>query len=103
MIDLIIFDRLKLLDRGTPCKAFRNVGEYQIETLATDPGIVIPGRCYYVIAYGGLPGRKVLECAMVAIEVKRRYTLCANLPQLIGYLGISPSTSFPLLSHSRTD
>ncbi|KAL0633273.1 hypothetical protein Q9L58_007826 [Maublancomyces gigas] len=86
VIDLILFDRLKLLDRGSPIKMFPIIGEYQINTKTVDPNVVISGRCDYALGYGGVPGKKDLDQALVAIEVKKRYHLLPNSPQLIGYL-----------------
>lgn len=88
VIDLILFDRLKLLDRGSPIKMFRVIGEYQVDTKTVDRTITISGRCDYVLGYGGVPGKKELEQGLVAIEVKKRYHLLPNSPQLIGYMGL---------------
>lgn len=94
MIDLILFDRLKLLDRGSPIKMFRVIGEYQIDTKTVDQHITISGRCDYVLGYGGVPGKKDLDQGLVAIEVKKRYQLLPNSLQLIGYLGLFPLFTF---------
>lgn len=68
----------------------RVIGEYQIDTKTVDQHITISGRCDYVLGYGGVPGKKDLDQGLVAIEVKKRYQLLPNSPQLIGYLGLFP-------------
>lgn len=92
VVDLILFDRLKLLCRGSPINIFRIIDEYQIDTKTLDPNVTISGRCDYVLGYGGVPGKKDLDQVLVAIEVKKRYHLLPNSPQLIGYLGFPFST-----------
>lgn len=62
------------------------VDEYTIPTKTCDNLVVINGRCDYVLRYGDIPGEEDLDSNLVAIEVKKRFSLSTDFAQLIAYL-----------------
>lgn len=88
IVDLLIFDRKKLLSTACRFQSLRIVGEYSITTQTTEDDTVMSGRCDLVLGYGGHPGKKDLDFGLVAVEIKRRYALPTTVSaQLVAYLG----------------
>ncbi|KAH0555851.1 hypothetical protein GP486_006201 [Trichoglossum hirsutum] len=84
-VDIVIFDRLKLLDSSEAARKLKIVGEYPIETKTKDPKVVISGRVDYAIGYGGA-STKSLDSALVAVEAKPSVNFSTAFAQLTAYL-----------------
>lgn len=88
IVDLLIFDRKKLLSTACRFQSLRIVGEYPISTQTSEADTIMSGRCDLVLGYGGHPGKKDLDFGLVAVEIKRRYALPTTVSaQLVAYLG----------------
>lgn len=82
IVDLLIFDRKRLLCQTSPFHTLRLVGEYPITTTTLEDSTIINGRCDLVRH----PRKKDLAFGLVAIEIKKRYGLGAGVSFLLGYL-----------------
>ncbi|KAL0632787.1 hypothetical protein Q9L58_008337 [Maublancomyces gigas] len=87
IVDLLIFDRKRLLSTACRFQSLRLVGEYPITTQTCEDDTIISGRCDLVLGYGGHSGKKDLDFGLVAVEIKRRYALPTTVSaQLVAYL-----------------
>ena len=84
-VDVVIFDRLKLLDNSEAARKLKIVSEYPIETKTKNPKVVISGRADYAIGYGGATA-KSFDSALVAIEAKSIINFSTAFTQLSAYL-----------------
>lgn len=88
IVNLLIFDRKKLLSTACRFQSLRIVGEYPITTQTSEDDTLISGRCDLVLGYGGHRGKKDLDFGLVAVEIKKRYALPTTVSaQLVAYLG----------------
>lgn len=85
-VDLVIFDRLKLVEDHIAPKKLRIAREFPMETWAKDSRQNITSCVDYVLGYGGT-GRKDVEIGLVAVELRKRFESSQLSAQLVCYMG----------------
>ena len=86
VVDLILFDRLALVEDRATAKELRVVREFPMTTWARDAGQNVTSCVDYVLGYGG-KRRKGLGIGLVAVELRKRYSASELSAQLICYMG----------------